>query len=123
MVKIGTRPLGSIGVRPQVYIVDFGELAHLNNARRQILLRGIVRVVDHRSILGCNDRHDNAPNARGSWARVLRRRILLVKPDPGVRIIRLRVGARRVEHALDSVCGAGDVGPASDIRECRSDQH
>ena len=45
------------------------------------------------------------------------------KADPGVGIIRLRVGARGVEHAFDRVRGAGDVGPAFDVRERRSDQH
>ena len=49
--------------------------------------------------------------------------LLLKKSDPGVRIVCFRVGARGVEHALDRVRGAGDVGPAFDVCECRSNQH
>ncbi len=63
------------------------------------------------------------PMPAGSWARGGWWRILLKKSDPGVGIVRLRVGARGVEHALDRVRGAGDVGPAFDVCECGSDQH
>ena len=45
------------------------------------------------------------------------------KPDPSVSVVCLRVCAGGVEHAFDRVCGAGDVGSAFDVRECRSDQH
>ena len=45
------------------------------------------------------------------------------KTHPSVSIVRLRVGARCVERALDRVCGAGDVGAAFDVCECGHDQN
>ncbi len=112
-----------------MHIINLRKLADLNQCG--LIWRVVegkiapqVARIDHRAIVGRNDRHDNAPSARGNrvidW---LRRRILLKKSDPGVGIIRLRVGARGVEHALDCVCGAGDVVPAFDVCECWSKQH
>ena len=51
------------------------------------------------------------------------RYILFKKTDPGVGVVCLRVCARGIEHALDRVRSAGDVGPASDICECWGDQN
>ena len=82
-----------------------------------------VSRVEHRSVLGCNDRHDNAPRASDSrWARGWWF-ILLKEPDPGVSVVRLRVSAGGVEHTFDRVRGAGHVGPAFDRGERWGHQH
>ena len=49
--------------------------------------------------------------------------VLLKKADPGVRVVCFRVRAGGIEHAFDRVRGAGDIGPAFDSCERRSDQH
>src|SRR5882757_6935260 len=99
-----------------MYVVDLCEFNDLKQCCRGRVerYRGTqVSRVEHRSVLGGNDRHDNAPSASDSrWARGWWWCILLKKPDPGVSVVRLRVSAGGVEHAFDRVRGAGHVGPA-----------
>jgi hypothetical protein len=95
---------------PNVNIVEGYHFADLYKAGRQESIVGAPKV---RAILGSNNGHLNFACSRCSN----RTR----KADPGVGVICLRVGAGGVEHALDRVRGAGDVGPALYVGERRCD--
>src|SRR6266852_6539841 len=105
-----------------MHVVDLRELANLNQC---CLIWWIVEDksatqvsrIQLGAIVGRNNGHDNAPSARGSRWALGRWRIFLKKSNPGLRIICVRVGARGVQHALDRVRGAGDVGPAFEVCE------
>src|SRR5437588_2226854 len=83
-IKRRSRAGWSVRVRPQVEIVNLGELAHLDEAGR----RHRTARRDIGSIFRRNDRHNNS--AAGRRIRVGRCgvfTVLFVKPDPGVSVV------------------------------------
>ncbi len=113
------------------HLSNAGQLAHLQtDLRHHVTLVSGTRLVSWRrdtSIVPSFDATIDmtilpTPGVAVGAGRRLRN-IFLVKTNPHVSVVCFRVRARGVEHAFDRVCGAGDVGPTFDVRECWSDQH
>src|SRR4030095_9561145 len=66
-IKRRACPRWGVCVRPEVHVVDLRQLADLNEAAGQILLRKVRGVVDYVSILLTDDQHYNSPAANRGW--------------------------------------------------------